>query len=182
MYDWPFRFSAPDPSPAAAGPDPDTGAPPGNRRAFLVVVDASEECEAAVRFAALRARKTRGVVILLSVSSVPDFHHWMFVGSLMKEEQRLQAEERLSHFSALVEALSGEKPEIIIRDGDAQEELLRVLDSDQRLSVLVLAASGGPDGPGPLISALTGKHADRLRLPVTIVPGTLTPEQLDTLT
>lgn len=176
MYDWPFRFSTPEPSSPATAP------PSGSRRAFLVVVDASEECESAVRFAALRAGRTGGVVVLLSVSSVPDFHHWMFVGSLMKEEQRLQAEERLSHFSALVEALSGEKPELIIRDGDAQEELLRVLESDHRLSVLVLAASSGPDGPGPLISALTGKHAARLRLPVTIVPGGLTPEQLDALT
>lgn len=178
MYDWPFRFSATDP----ASPGDAPAAPPEQRRAFLVIVDASEECESAVRFAALRARRTGGMVVLLSVSSVPDFHHWMFVGSLMKEEQRLQAEERLSHFSALVDALSGEKPEVIIRDGDAQEELLRVLESDQRLSVLVLAAGSGPDGPGPLISALTGKQSARLRLPVTIVPGNLTPDQLDALT
>ncbi|WP_019646835.1 universal stress protein [Novispirillum itersonii] len=174
MYDWPFRLSAAE----AASPP----APPHPQRGFLVVIDGSEECEAAVRFAALRAARTKGLVTLLSVSSVPDFHHWMFVGSLMKEEQRLQAEERLSHFSALVEALSGQKPEIVIRDGDPQEELLRLLDQDRRLSVLVLAASGGPDGPGPLISAMTGKHAGHLRLPVTIVPGTLTPDQLDALT
>lgn len=178
MYDWRSRFFSPDSTVTTNHPAP----PTAQKRGFLVVVDGSDECEAAVRFAALRARRTNGLVILLSVSSLPDFHHWMFVGSLMKEEQRLQAEERLSHFSALVESLSGQKPEVIIRDGDAQEELLHLLEHDPRLSVLVLAASGGPDGPGPLITALTGKHASQLRLPVTIVPGTLTPDQLDALT
>lgn len=183
MYDWPFRFSTADSAPPAVDATaPDLTDATATRRAFLVVIDASEECEAAVRFAALRARKTRGVVVLLSISSVPDYHHWMFVGSLMKEEQRLQVEERLSHFSTLVEALSGQKPEIIIRDGDPQEELLRVLDNDHRLSVLVLAASGGPDGPGPLITALTGKYANRMRLPITIVPGGLSADQLLPLT
>lgn len=208
MYDWPFRFSAapgadtgpPDLTPAATpsptAPSVDAGeaslfsrlrrtltpsmTPAG--RVFLVVVDDSEECLSAVRFAATRANRTGGTVTLLSVSSVPDFHHWMFVGSLMREEQRLRSEERLSECSMLVRSLCGHAPEVIVREGDPHEELLRVLDRDTRISVLVLAAAGaGPDGPGPLITALTGKQATPLKIPVTIVPGSLTAEQMDAM-
>ena len=35
--------------------------------------------------------------------------------------------------------------------------------------------------PGPLISCLTGKNAAKLRIPITIVPGGLTMEQVDAL-
>jgi hypothetical protein len=56
-----------------------------------------------------------------------------------------------------------------------------MIDEEKSISVLVLAASAGSEGPGPLISALTGKLASKLRIPVTIVPGTLTEAQIDAL-
>ncbi len=37
-------------------------------------------------------------------------------------------------------------------------------------------------GPGPLVSALTGKFFPKLTIPLTIVPGTLTDEEIDALT
>ena len=39
----------------------------------------------------------------------------------------------------------------------------------------------GPEGPGPLISYLSGKPSARLRIPITIVPGGLTLDQIDQL-
>jgi hypothetical protein len=45
----------------------------------------------------------------------------------------------------------------------------------------VLAAGTGPEGPGPLISYLTGKPAARMRIPITIVPGGLSLDQVDLL-
>jgi uncharacterized membrane protein YfcA len=47
------------------------------------------------------------------------------------------------------------------------------------LLILVLAADIGAEGPGPLISNLIAQPATRLRIPITIVPGDLTIEQLD---
>ena len=49
------------------------------------------------------------------------------------------------------------------------------------ISILVLGAGTGPEGPGPLITYLTGRGASRLRIPITIVPGGLTLEQIDAL-
>ena len=49
------------------------------------------------------------------------------------------------------------------------------------LGILVLAAGTGAEGPGPLISYLTGKPAARLRIPITIVPGGLTLDEIDAL-
>jgi hypothetical protein len=47
------------------------------------------------------------------------------------------------------------------------------------ISILVLGAATGPKGPGPLVSAVTGKFVGRLRVPVTIVPGNLSVEEID---
>ena len=48
--------------------------------------------------------------------------------------------------------------------------------------ILVLGADTGPRGPGPLVSELAGKYAGKLRVPLTIVPGTLSDEDVDAIT
>jgi len=69
-----------------------------------------------------------------------------------------------------------------IREGRRRDELLALLDEDRSISVLVLASSTGPEGPGPLITALTSKYAGKLRVPITIVPGGISDEQLNHVT
>ncbi len=151
-------------------------------RTFLVVVDQTEELRVALRFASRRAQHTGGRVALLYVVEPSDFHHWMAVEDLMEKESRMAAEEILNEYSGKVQEWIGETPMIYIREGRLQEELLKLIDEDETISILVLAADTGPRGPGPLVSALTGKLVSKLRIPLTIVPGNLSDEQIDALT
>ena len=74
--------------------------------------------------------------------------------------------------------LAGSHPVVYIREGRRRDELLAMIEEEPSISILVLAAGTGPEGPGPLITALMGKSLAKLRVPVTIVPGTLTEDQL----
>ena len=151
-------------------------------RVFLVVVDESEEMHVALRYAALRAKAVGGKVALLYVIEPSDFVHWMAVEDLEKEESRAEAEALLQKLSTEVSKLTGVLPILHLREGARRDELLKLIEEDPSISILVLAASTAPTGPGPLIAALTGKFVNKLRVPVAIVPGNLTDEQLDTVT
>ena len=156
---------------------------PSQERVFLVVVDDSDEMIVALRFACGRVRNTGGRVALLYVVSKGDFQHWMAVKDLMEEEHRARAEQRLKELSAKVLEWTGEMPILYIRAGQRRDELLKLLAEEPNISILVLAAATGTTGPGPLISALTGKkYSSRLKIPFVIVPGSLTDEQVDALT
>ena len=52
---------------------------------------------------------------------------------------------------------------------------------DSDIGVLVLGAATGKGGPGPLVSQLS-KTAGALPIPITIVPGGLSKEQLEAIT
>jgi nucleotide-binding universal stress UspA family protein len=155
-------------------------APP--ERVFLVVVDESDELKVALRYAARRAQHTGGRVALLFVIEPSDLQQWAAVETLMREEQREQAEALLQKLSAEVAELSGSMPVIFIREGRRRDELLALIDEEPTISILVLASSTGAEGPGPLITALTGKALTKLRVPITIVPGSLSDPQLDAVT
>ena len=156
--------------------------PEPQERTFLVVVDNTEELHVALRFASLRAKKTGGRVALLYVVEPADFQHWMAVEDLMREEGRQEAEAVLQKYSAEVQEWSGKTPVFYLREGKLRDELLKLIDEDQSISVLVLGAATGTEGPGPLISSLAGKMTSDLRVPLTIVPGYLTDAQPESLT
>jgi nucleotide-binding universal stress UspA family protein len=147
-------------------------------RVFLVVVDQSEEMRVALHFAARRAMRTGGRVALLYVQEPAEFQHWMAVGDLMREEAREEAEGLMQRLSAEVKEWSGNFPVVHMREGDIREELEKLLEEEPSISILVLAASTESGSPGPLISHITGKGSGRLRVPVTIVPGSLTDDEI----
>ena len=148
-------------------------------RVFLVVVDETEEMEVALRFACRRARHTGGRVALLYVIEPAEFQHWMAVEDLMREEARSEGEQLLQKLAARVNELVGSIPILYVREGKVRDELFKLLDEEPRVSILVLGANPGSRGPGPLVSALTGKMIGKLRVPVTVVPGNLGDEEID---
>lgn len=151
------------------------------QRIFLVVVDQSPELKVALRFACRRAKATNGRVAMLYVTEPAD-SEWAAVGDLMREERRQEAEARLQELAAQAQELSGQMPMLYVREGDARDELIKLLDEEPTISVLVLAADVGPKGPGPLCASLTGKSIGQLHVPMTIVPGNLSDEELDAIT
>lgn len=165
-------------TPAAPGPEG------GSRdaRTFLVVVDRSVEFDPALRYACRRAASTGGKVALFHAVPQSDYHHFAAIGELMRHEGKTEAERRLQQVAAAVHRLTGRFPDLYLRPGDTLDELQKVIAEHPSLDMLVLGAHAGPDGPGPIISALSGKLAGKIMIPVTIVPGDITDERLDALT
>ena len=151
-------------------------------RIFLVVVDNTEEWRAALRYACRRAQHTGGRVALLHVISPSEIQHWGAIEDVLREEARHEAEQRLQRVAREVNQLTGTIPILHIREGAARDELMALIAEEPSISILVLGAATGPEGPGPLVTHLAGKVAGRLRIPVTIVPGGLTDDQLASLT
>lgn len=148
-------------------------------RTFLVVVDESEEMRAALRFASKRAASTDGRVALLQVIEPAEFQHFATIGRLMDDEAREKAEHLLHQCAAEVNRFTGHYPILHVREGEPVEELIMLINEEPEISILVLASGTGTEGPGPLVSGMTGKLLSRIKIPVTVVPGNLSDEEID---
>jgi len=150
-------------------------------RVFLVVVDETEEHRLAVHYAARRAAHTGGKLALLYVIEPAELQQWLAIEELARAERREAAEELLQKLCEDVAPIAGSMPIVYIREGRRRDELLGLISEDPTISILVLAAGTGAEGPGPLVSYLTGKAVARLRIPITIVPGGLSLEDVEAL-
>lgn len=154
----------------------------GHRPKFLVVIDETPECGRAVRFAARRVARIGGRLTMLTVIQPGDRHQqWLGVADLMRAEAEEAAQAALDKSAAIVRGLAGVEPELVIREGDKAGEIAKLIDDDEDIAILVLAAGTGSEGPGPLVSTLAGRQSGSFPVPIAIVPGNLADDEIDAL-
>ena len=152
-----------------------------SQRKFLVIADDSPEFMAALKFACRRARSTGGHVALLRVIEPAVFEHWSGVREEIERQAREEAEAALQEVAQFVVAETGMSPEFIIQNADNTRAALRkVISEDADIKILVLAAAVEGRGPGPLVTAIAkeGVRWGARKVPVTLVPGDLTDDEI----
>lgn len=152
----------------------------GHRRKFLAVIDDTPECARAVHYAGRRAKNSNGGLVLLYVIPEGDFQQWLGVEQIMRAEAMELAEASTARAAGTVRETVGIDPEIIIREGNAAEQIHALIEEDRDIAILVLAAGSAREGPGPLVSSIAGRGG-AFPIPVTVLPDTLTNEEIDAL-
>ncbi len=153
----------------------------GHSPKFLVVIDDSPECDRAVYFASRRAMRTGASVVMLRVIETHDRNQqWLGVADIMRAEAHEEANSVLDRHAARASSITGVMPERVIREGEKAQEVLSLIEDDEDIAALILAAGIGKEGPGPLVSSVA-KTAGTFPIPVAIVPGHLSDEDLDTM-
>jgi nucleotide-binding universal stress UspA family protein len=153
----------------------------GHKPKLLVIVDETPECDRAIYFASRRAARIGGNVVMLRVIETHDqSQQWLGVADIMRAEAHEEADAELGKYAARANGIAGITPERAVREGDKVEEILKLIDDDEDIFILVLAAGTGSEGPGPLVATM-GRAAGDYPIPVAIVPGHLSDEEIDAL-
>jgi len=154
----------------------------GHKPKYLVVIDDSLECDRAVYYASRRsARFGAGLVMLRVIETKDHNQQWLGVADIMRAEAHEEAQAVLARFAARANAIAGVAAEQVIREGETAAEILNLIEQDEDISILVLAAGTGTEGPGPLVTDLCNS-AGTFPIPVAIVPGHLSDDDLGTMT
>jgi nucleotide-binding universal stress UspA family protein len=153
----------------------------GHKRKYLVVIDDTKECDRAVYWAAKRAGRTKSQIVMLRVLETAERNQqWMGVADIMQAEAMEAANAVLDKFVARMKHIANIKPDRVIREGNTAEEIAKLIDEDADIGILVLGAGTGKEGPGPLVSDIA-KTAGTFPIPVAIVPGHLSDEDLEAM-
>lgn len=149
-------------------------------RTYLVVIDDSSEANLALRFAARRAARTGGHVMVLAIVEPSGFLAFGGAQATIEAEAREHAEELVAAGADAVVAEAGLTPTIMVKTGQPIDVVHKLLNERVEVSALVLgAAASGP--PGPLVAHFTGAECGTLPCPVMIVPGALDLDRLAAL-
>ena len=148
-------------------------------RYILVIADNSPEMNIALEYACARSKKTGRKIIIATFIEPLDVLTTQGISEIMKNEAREEAETMLHKASAYVKEETGITATLHVKEGDIIEQLLKLIEEEKNISVLILAASVEENkGPGPIISSILTKNYIRLNIPVMIVPGNFSKERI----
>ena len=150
-------------------------------RKFLVLLDDSRECLNAMRFAAMRAAHTGGAVVILSVIPANEIQHGFGVADVMRAEAHERIEAHFEVFAKWMRSRPKVEPELVIREGDPADELIAQISEDPEIGIVVLGLNPDKSGPNPVLNRLL-REAGSLPCPITIVPGDISKERLESIT
>jgi len=156
----------------------------GHRRKFLVIVDETPEVELALFFAASRIGHTGGQIVLLYVIEPTDFTQWAGVKAMQVEEETAKAKAlfRLNRRKLDKAGFESIATDEVVRSGSRAEEIVKLIEEDEDIAIMILGASIDKGGPGPLVSSLaTGKLAGSFPIPIVVVPGNLSLDAIKAL-
>jgi nucleotide-binding universal stress UspA family protein len=153
----------------------------GHKPKCLVIVDDTAEWDRAVYYASRWAIRVGGGVVMLRIIELEEQNQqWLGVADIMRAEAHDDADAALDRAAGRANGIAAITPERVIREGDPTEQILDVIDKDVDITMLVLAANPGPEGPGPLVSMIANVVGS-FPIPVTVVPGELSDEDIDAL-
>lgn len=148
---------------------------------FLVCVDQHDESRAALKFACLRGVTRGAIVDIIHVTSPVDFQTIGAIADRMSEERRAEGEKVLLQHANIAQQLYDITPGLILRDGSAGEEIIKAVEEMGDVSVIVIGTAHHTKGRGKLAAWLAQQLGQKLFIPLLMVPGNLTDEQLQSL-
>jgi len=153
----------------------------GHKPKCLVIVDDTAECDRAVYYASRWAVRVGGGVVMLRVIETEDRNQeWLGVADIMRAEAEEGANAALDRAAGRANGIAAITPERVVREGQASQQILDVIEKDVDIAMIVLAASVGAEGPGPIITTLA-KTAGSFPIPIAVVPGNLSDNEIDAL-
>src|ERR1700754_4485884 len=133
----------------------------GHSPKFMVVIDDSPECDRALYFASRRALRIGATLLMLRVIETHDRNQqWLGVADIMRAEAHEEANAALNKYSTRANGVAGVTPERAVREGKTAEEILKLIEEDEDIAILVLAAGTGKEGPGPLVAGIGSTAGD----------------------
>ena len=154
---------------------------PHTQSKYLVCVDASDVSRKALRFACIKARK-RGILLdILHVITPSDIQALQGVADVMRQEAREAAEALLQSMADEASTITGIVPTLLIREGNPGEQILAQTLEDYYTNMVVLGVSPGSNSGMRVINWLTSQSGKKLSIPMMLVPGNLSDEQMEEL-
>ena len=149
---------------------------------FLVCVDTTDECKAALEFACLRAKNSDGSVLLLYVIEPKELQDFAGVEKIMEKEANEEATKVLSELTAKAKEDFNLKVQTVISNGKKYDQIVDLINKDKSISILVLGEAPDDMRSNDLINRFTAGLTRSINIPLTIVPGNLSREDLEKIT
>jgi nucleotide-binding universal stress UspA family protein len=148
---------------------------------YLVCVDQREESKIALRLACMKANARGSQVSMLHIIPPADFQTLGAIADRMREERKQEGMALLNTLAEEAFATYGIRPTIVLREGSTGDEIIAAAMEDADVNMIALGIAQQSNSRGKLAAWLASQLGSKLFVPLLMVPGNLTDQQLQSL-
>jgi nucleotide-binding universal stress UspA family protein len=148
---------------------------PNDKVKFLVCVNGTKNSAIALRVACKKAKGSGASLEMLRAIDI-DQQTFLSVTDTVRQEKRAEAENMMQEYLRNAHEYANISIEYKIEEGLATEAIIKTVEQDSRIGMIVLGAPTKVSES--IIPALLAKLDNCLMVPLMIVPGTLTDQQI----
>lgn len=140
---------------------------------IAVCVSKNSSSLTALKYACYKAKRVNFSVHIVAVMESDDFKGLLFVSDVVKENKRQEIED---HINKIIDIASHETkimPSISIREGEITQEIIDEMKNNPNYSLLVFGKSIKSMSNNTVLPKITNEIADKIKVPVVIVPDNL---------
>jgi nucleotide-binding universal stress UspA family protein len=148
---------------------------------YLVCMTPSDHSRVMLKFACLRAQKRGSRITLLHVVESSDLQGMLAVVEQLREERRTEAKAFMDEAAAYVKQVTGRPATVIIKEGNVEEQIIHTAQEDIDLNMIMIGVSGNQQKRTVQVGNLVRALGEKLFVPLLIIPGALTDQQIEQL-
>jgi nucleotide-binding universal stress UspA family protein len=152
------------------------------KNSYLVCVNEEDYSKVAVKFASQLAKNTGASLLILHVMEPMDYQTLGSVAEKMKQERALDAEALLTSLAQEVDESVAIKPALMIREGLIENEIVKVIEEDTNVHMLIVGSASEGNAKSKTLPPLAAQVGRKLYIPMLIIPGNMTEQQITALT
>jgi nucleotide-binding universal stress UspA family protein len=147
---------------------------------IIVCIDTANASKLALRYACYRARVKGFAVQILAVIEA-SHKNLLFGAKAIGNEKRGQLQKYLTELIAIVHKETGVMPSVSVREGDIVAEIIREIKHTPNCTMLVFGKSYNSLSDNVVLPKIAKKIGNKINVPITIVPETLSDDFLANL-
>ncbi len=145
---------------------------------YLLCVNDAEYSKVALKFAGRMAKRKKARIIMLHVTEPTDFQSFGAIANKIKAETEKSAHKLLNNLTKEIDT------EVILmhKEGFIGEEIVKVAEENHDIDLLIVGAAAETGSKSKTLQPLVANIGSKIMIPMIIIPGNLTDQQIDLLT
>lgn len=144
---------------------------------YLVCISDTDYSRTALQFAEKIAQRTHGKLIVLHVTEPLDYKSFGLVADKMQVERKKEARKLLHDVTETI----GVEKTLMVREGFIEDEIVKVVGKNDHIHMVILGAAAHTSAKNKILQPLVAQLGHKIMVPMLIIPGNITPQQIELL-
>tara|TARA_B100001564_G_scaffold340530_1_gene334293 strand:- start:390 stop:875 length:486 start_codon:yes stop_codon:yes gene_type:complete len=144
---------------------------------YLVCVSDADYSKVALDYACSLTKRKKGRLIVLHITEPVDYQGFGVVANKMQAENEKHAKKLLRNLAKEIDV----DPILVHKEGFIEKEIIKMVEEHEDIDMLIVGAAFETSSKNKTLQPLVSQIGQKILVPMVIVPGNLTVEQIDAL-